>query len=122
MLPPIGGRNVVTMRYLRHFNLIYVEPFDNDSLFKIFGSILEWYFINLPQSLPKSITGLKDNIVNSTIELYSKVQTSKELLPTPAKSHYIYNLRDLSKVFQGITKASNKSFASENDFLKLWAH
>lgn len=122
MLPPIGGRNTVTMRYLRHYNLIYVEPFDNDSLFKIFGNILEWYFINLPQSLPKSITGLKDNIVTSTLELYNKVQTSKELLPTPAKSHYIYNLRDLSKVFQGISKASNKSFASENDFLKLWAH
>ena len=122
MLPPVGGRNTVTMRYLRHYNLIYVEPFDNDSLFKIFGNILEWYFINLPQSLPKSITGLKDNIVTSTLELYNKVQTSKELLPTPAKSHYIYNLRDLSKVFQGISKASNKSFASENDFLKLWAH
>lgn len=67
MLPPIGGRNTVTMRYLRHYNLIYVEPFDNDSLFKIFGNILEWYFINLPQSLPKSITALKDNIVTSTL-------------------------------------------------------
>ena len=40
MLPPIGGRNTVTMRYLRHYNLIYVEPFDNDSLSKIFGNIL----------------------------------------------------------------------------------
>ena len=29
MLPPIGGRNVVTMRYIRHFNLLYVEPFEN---------------------------------------------------------------------------------------------
>ena len=77
MLPPVGGRNVVTMRYLRHYNLIYVEPFDNDSLAKIFGNILEWYFINLPQSLPKSITNLKENIVSSTIELYTKVQTSK---------------------------------------------
>lgn len=28
MLPPTGGRNVVTMRYIRHFNLLYVEPFD----------------------------------------------------------------------------------------------
>lgn len=77
MLPPIGGRNFVTMRYMRHYNLIYVEPFDNDSLFKIFGNILEWYFINLPQSLPKAITSLKDTIVHSTIELYTKVQTSK---------------------------------------------
>jgi len=76
----------------------------------------------LPQALPKAITNLKDTLVNSTIELYTKVQTSKELLPTPAKSHYIYNLRDLSKVFQGITKATNKSFAGESDFIKLWAH
>lgn len=65
---------------------------------------------------------MKENIVNSTIELYVKIQTSKELLPTPAKSHYIYNLRDLSKVFQGITKASSKSFTNESDFIKLWAH
>jgi dynein heavy chain len=67
MLPPVGGRNVVSMRYLRHYNLIYVEPFDNDSLIKIFGNILEWYFISLPQSLPKAITQLKDNIVLSTL-------------------------------------------------------
>ena len=110
MLPPIGGRNVVTMRYIRHFNLFYVEPFDSDSLLKIFGNVLEWYYISLPQSLPKSITNMKDNIIGSTIELYKKVQSSKELLPTPAKSHYIYNLRDLCKVFQGIAKATNKSF------------
>ena len=67
MLPPVGGRNVVSMRYLRHYNLIYVEPFDNDSLIKIFGNILEWYFISLPQSLPKAITQLKDNLVLSTL-------------------------------------------------------
>lgn len=34
----------------------------------------------------------------------------------------MYNLRDLSKVFQGIAKATNKSFTNENDFVKLWAH
>lgn len=122
MLPSVGGRNVVTMRYLRHYNLIYVEPFESESLLKIFGSILEWYFMNLPTSLPKAITNLKDNIVSSTVELYNKVQNSKELLPTPAKSHYIYNLRDLSKVFQGITKANNRALITENDFIKLWAH
>ena len=43
-------------------------------------------------------------------------------MPTPAKSHYIYNLRDISKVFQGISKATNKSFQNDSDFIKLWAH
>jgi dynein heavy chain len=44
------------------------------------------------------------------------------LLPTPAKSHYVYNLRDISKVFQGISKTTQRSFKDDNDFIKLWAH
>lgn len=27
MLPPTGGRNTVSLRYMRHYNLMYVEPF-----------------------------------------------------------------------------------------------
>jgi dynein heavy chain, axonemal len=42
--------------------------------------------------------------------------------PTPAKSHYTYNLRDVSKVFQGISKAGGKAILKEDDMFKLWAH
>ena len=35
--------------------------------------------------------------VKATIEIYNTIRA--ELLPTPAKSHYTYNMRDLSKVF-----------------------
>jgi len=44
MLPPTGGRNVITLRYQRHYNLLYVEPFERDSLFHIFTNALDWYF------------------------------------------------------------------------------
>ena len=27
MLPPSGGRNTVTNRYIRHFNLLYAQQF-----------------------------------------------------------------------------------------------
>jgi dynein heavy chain len=90
--------------------LLYVEPFETDSLIRIFSNVMEWYFTSLPQPLSKAITNLRDNMVLSTIEVYKQIQTCKELLPTPAKSHYIYNLRDISKVFQGVSKGQNKSF------------
>lgn len=125
MLPPTGGRNAVTMRYLRHFNLLYVPPFEADSLTRIFTAIVEWIFVAAatPQTpVPLAITKLGESVVEATIMLYNRIQTSKELLPTPAKSHYIYNLRDISKVFQGIAKASVKSYREDNDFVKLWAH
>jgi dynein heavy chain len=110
------------MRFLRHFFVLYTEPFDQSSLTTIFSSILDWYFKNLNPKLPNNIMNLKDNIIESTIEVYGKIKTSKELFPIPSKSHYSYNMRDISKIFQGMTNANFKSFQNEDDFIKLWAH
>ena len=55
-----------------------------------------------------------------TIILYNKIQTHKALLPTPNKCHYMYNLRDVSKVFFGINKAAAKNFQIDEDLIKIW--
>lgn len=46
---------------------------------------------------------LNETLVDATIKVYSTITSG--LLPTPAKSHYTFNLRDLSKVFQGVLMA-----------------
>lgn len=52
-----------------------------------------------------------DKMVSSALQIYSNVRTG--LLPTPAKMHYTYNLRDLSKLFQGILMIQPQSLVYE---------
>ncbi|CAG9332270.1 unnamed protein product [Blepharisma stoltei] len=120
MGPPGGGRNHVSQRYLRHFNKLYIEPFGEDSLMSIFTTIVDWFFIKQAEPFSRAIVQQKENLVHATIQVFQRI--SKELLPTPAKMHYIYNLRDVSKVFQGISNATALAIKEEADLIRLWAH
>ena len=56
-----------------------------------------------------------------TIEVWEKVKA--KMLPTPAKFHYIFNLRDLSRVFQGVFMAPVREVLhSDTVLLSLWKH
>jgi dynein heavy chain len=98
MGPPGDGRNSVSSRYIRHFNVLYVEPFSEDSLKFIFATVMDWmYAANVNPVYEDGIKGMKDSIVANTIYIYK--ETMKRFRPTPAKSHYTFNLRDVSKIF-----------------------
>lgn len=52
------------------------------------------------RDFPQTVRGIAEVVINGAVEIY--VRMAKELLPTPAKSHYVFNLRDLSKCVQGM--------------------
>lgn len=121
MGPPGDGRNSISSRYIRHFNVLYIEPYKDDSLKYIFSTVMDWLFVaKASPPYPQPVQGMKDSIVSNTIHIYQEAM--KTFRPTPAKSHYTYNLRDVSKIFQGIAKSSAKAITTEDDILKLWAH
>jgi dynein heavy chain len=114
--PPGGGRNVISPRFLRHFNMLSIPSPSELSLGKIFKSIVEGFLKPFASEIRTSC----EAIVNSSIEIYHRMCT--ELLPTPAKSHYTFNLRDLSKVVQGILQARPQTISSKNDLARLFCH
>ena len=44
MGPPGGGRNTITGRLTRHFNILSIDSFDDSTMIKIFSSIVDWHF------------------------------------------------------------------------------
>ncbi|XXQ31525.1 Dynein heavy chain AAA lid domain containing protein [Plasmodiophora brassicae] len=115
---PGGGRNEVTSRFLRHFVALSVIPFDSDSMQRIFSTILKWWIDSFPN--PSDLLSVYDKLVSATVKIYDTI--AKELRPTPAKSHYTFNLRDLSKVFQGILSGKKAAITSPIELVRLWAH
>ncbi|KAF7987651.1 hypothetical protein HCN44_003514 [Aphidius gifuensis] len=96
--PPGGGRNPLSPRFTRHFGMLVVPMATESSLKSIFRSILQG-FLSFNE-FSQGVINICDKIVNATVEIYDKI--SDDLLPTPEKSHYVFNLRDLSKCIQGI--------------------
>ena len=117
MGPPGGGRNHVTFRFLRHFSVISVLDFTPESISRIFSSLVEVWMRKC--NYPSDVQRLKTPMVEATIDIYKTVQ--RELLPTPAKSHYTYNLRDISKVFLGLQGAPARC-DNYQKIVRIWTH
>lgn len=92
MGPPSGGRNDITRRLQSRFHLLnFTFPTDNQCK-RIFQSILAYRFTEFEED----IKPLADPIAQATLNLFkSVIETFRS---TPSTSHYVFNLRDMSKV------------------------
>lgn len=115
--PPGGGRNAVTPRLFRHFNMIWVPDLSEVSMRTIFTSIMSGF---LAQNAESGLSIFAEPIVKCSVELYQK--TINDFLPTPAKCHYTFNLRDLSKVVQGMLIMSLVNITDKAALVNLWIH
>ncbi|XP_065670290.1 dynein axonemal heavy chain 12 isoform X3 [Hydra vulgaris] len=118
MGPPGDGKNSVTSRFLRHFNIISIAKFSDETMTKIFGSLVNHYFkVN---NFPSDLYAIGSQMVAATLQIYKDAVSN--LLPTPAKSHYVFNLRDFSRVVYGILLIELPSLSDKKFLQRLWVH
>jgi len=118
MGPPGGGKTFITPRILRHLNLVSLANFDDDVMIKIFSTVLQWFFIK--GKFSPDVAKQENKIVTATLDIYKFA--ANKLLPTPLKSHYLFNLRDYAKVIFGVCLTDNTTLTTQEQTVKIWTH
>ena len=85
-----------------------------DTAEKIYTQILAAHCSEFAEEVKEIVP----KITTATMSLY---QTVKEKLPrTPIKFHYVFNLRDLSRVYEGLLQSTVDKFNSPEKFIRMW--
>uniref|UniRef100_A0A8C7GUY5 Dynein axonemal heavy chain 12 n=1 Tax=Oncorhynchus kisutch TaxID=8019 RepID=A0A8C7GUY5_ONCKI len=132
MGPPGGGRNAVTPRFLRHFNITSINAFSDDTMVRIFSNVVLFYFHNCDYCSSHFILTLfkpcKIKLFHFLFVFFAHIsqkvykKAMDNLLPTPAKSHYTFNLRDFSRVVQGCLLLKKESLENKRTMIRLFVH
>ncbi|XP_031336595.1 dynein beta chain, ciliary isoform X1 [Photinus pyralis] len=117
---PTAGSFTINPRLQRHFYVFAVSFPGIDALTTIYHAILTQHLSNPEYKIAPFFVKLADNVVNATVTLHHKV--SQIFLPTAIKFHYIFNLRDLSNIFQGFLFSTGDCLNQPHDIVRLWIH
>jgi dynein heavy chain len=111
---PGGGRSDIDPRFAALFSVFNITFPRGESLERIYSSILQGHtsiFSNSIKSVSLKLTSL-------TLKLFAEI--SQNLLPTPSKFHYIFNLRDISRIYEGLCLSTPDHFEHPKQFVRLW--
>merc|ERR1719160_8275 len=116
---PGGGKNDIPPRLKSKFLCVNMVPPLQSSVEMIYGSILKASF-TAKRGAKQDVIARCQSLVPATIDIWDKVKRS--LLPTPARFHYIFTMRELARVFQGIQTTPLDSVPNETALIQLWRH
>ncbi|CAB3368449.1 Hypothetical predicted protein [Cloeon dipterum] len=117
---PTAGSFTINPRLQRHFSVFAISFPSAECLQTIYSSILSQHMGNLEHRFPHCVTRLTPNVVTASLSLHQKV--SQVFLPTAVKFHYIFNLRDLTNIFQGLLFSTAECLSAPADLVRLWMH
>ncbi|XP_022817840.1 dynein beta chain, ciliary-like [Spodoptera litura] len=117
---PTAGSFTIDPRLQRHFCTFAVSFPGLEACFHIYKSILVQHLMNPANKYVPVVYRYTEVVVGVALALHTKLSTT--FLPTAIKFHYIFNLRDLSNIFQGLLFATGEAIKTPSELLRLWMH
>ncbi|XP_016158228.1 PREDICTED: dynein heavy chain 17, axonemal isoform X1 [Ficedula albicollis] len=115
---PTAGSFTIDSRLQRHFCVLAVCFPSREALHTVYGTILQQHLAR--HSVPLQLQRMQPQLVAAALALHQKVASN--FLPTAIKFHYIFNLRDLSNIFQGLLFSTPECLKTPVDLVRLWLH
>ncbi|EPQ11489.1 Dynein heavy chain 11, axonemal [Myotis brandtii] len=95
---PMVGSFTINPRLQRHFTVFAFNFPSLDALNTIYSHILSFHFQQ--QAFSPSVLRSGPTLIQAAIAVH--VMMARHFLPTAVRFHYLFNLRDLSSIFQGV--------------------
>ncbi|XP_068269716.1 LOW QUALITY PROTEIN: dynein axonemal heavy chain 17 [Nyctibius grandis] len=115
---PTAGSFTIDPRLQRHFCVFALSFPGQEALQSVYSTILDQHLAL--HRMPPAVQRLQPQLVAAALALHQKV--SSTFLPTAIKFHYLFNLRDLSNIFQGLLFSTPECLKSPVDLVRLWLH
>lgn len=108
-----GGRNEVDPRFISMFTVVNLVFPTTNTLNHIYTSILSGHLSKF-----ETVVQVAPKLIKLTLNLYNIIVA--QLPPTPSKFHYIFNMRDLSRIVSGLCFTTPKFFTTLPQIVRVW--
>ena len=116
---PKSGSFYIDTRLSRHLTLISCLTAEREVLSQIYLQILQNHF----NTFEKQICDMAPRIVNATMSVFMQMATQPQFMPTAAKFHYQFNLRDFAKIIQNMLLAAPNIYKGNRlGIARMWCH
>ena len=115
---PKAGSFTIDPRLQRHFTVFGLSNPSAEALGTIYTTLFNGH-LTANKFVP-AVTKIAEPLVQAAIKLHTKV--AQVFLPTAIKFHYLFNLRDLSNIFQGVHFSQSEVFKTPLQMVRLFMH
>lgn len=113
--PTDPGRVPLSMRFLRHCPVVFVDYPEDDSLITIYGT-----FARAALKCQPSLRGYSESLTQAMVQFYLACQSRFTSAKQP---HYIYSPRELTRWVRGILEIILPAeYLGVESLIRIWAH